>query len=275
MEGTKRRPSQKESVLIKKASNGDKEAFDKLYKNYHNSIKGYIVSHLVDRSYTEDIEQETWSKISQIICDYDPKRGSFYSFIRYWAGIMVLRVNSKIFKWWKEQLFSEFPDEGESENGEESIDRKNFKPSDTSPEYFLEKCEKFLKITFKCGGLPHQLIAFGFNKLLTGWGPNEIVEELSSERLKVLTEKLIMDYKQESKLPDYIVDKAFKPLKKKMRKKVKDVLGQRDLENLYEKLLDKIIGVTKLENYYGKNPVGNIADWSYKVREKVMREIKK
>lgn len=275
MKGRKKGFCEKEIRLIKRASRGDGVAFDYLYKNYRNSIKGYIASHLVDRSYTEDIEQETWSKIFQIISDYDSQKGSFYSFIRYWAGIMVLRVNSKIFKWWKEQLFSEFPGEGESENAEKSIDSKNFKPSDTIPEYFLEKYEKFLKITFKCGGLPHQLIAFGFSKLLTGWGPKEIVEELSSERLKVLTEKLIMDYKQESKLPDYILDKTFEPLKKKMGKKVKGVLGQKDSENLYKKQLDKIIGMTKLENYYGKNPEGNIADWSYKVRKKVMREIKK
>lgn len=273
MKGRKRGSSKKELDLIKKASDGDEEAFGKLYKNYKNSIKGYISSHLVDSSYTEDTEQDTWSKISQIISDYDSKKGSFYSFVHYWARIMVLRKNSENFKRWKGQLLLDFPDKGDSESGEESIERKSFNPLDISPEEFLERCEEYLKVTFNSGGLPHQLIAFGFNKLLTGWSPKEVVRELSPKRLKKLTEKLIADYKDESKLPDYIVIRIFKPLKEKMKEKLKSILGRRDSKDLYQKLLNKIVGLTKLKDYYGKNPEGNISDWTYKVKERVLRKI--
>lgn len=153
--------------------------------------------------------------------------------------------------------------------------RKDFKLSTMSPEEPLEKYELFLKITFKEGGHPHQLVAFGFNKLLTGWGPKEIVEKLSSKSLKTLADKLIMDYKEESKLPGYIVNYAFKPLKGKMDKKVEDVLEKRDSKNKYKKLLKKKVGGTKLKDYYGNNPEHNISDWSDKVGKRVLMKIRK
>lgn len=53
--------------------------------------------------------------------------------------------------------------------------------------------DKLLRIIFQCCAKPHQLIAFGFNKLLE-WTPQEIVRELSNDLLKELALRLKKDY---------------------------------------------------------------------------------
>jgi hypothetical protein len=338
--------SKKEDLerIIKEASKGNREAFEKLYQEYKPTIRGYIASHYFPCGSRGigDIEQETWIEVRGRISTYDPRKGCFskseftqgqlqqlmskgivkeyikdkrfvswtvsskdelkselskvgisdsgdilviwgktqwtmfYKFVRIWADIMVKR---NICKRSREvpiaTLKGHLAQEGSEETDEETIDRISLHTRIIPHREYLEKCEIFIKITFFQGGPPHQLVIFGFNKLLSGWGPKDIVRELSSLSLKDLSEKLILDYKEESYLPDYVIEDCFKPLKDKMGKRVEEVLEDRDSKDNYIKILKIRVGESILRSYYSKNPEHNISDWSNKVRKRVLRLIKK
>lgn len=264
----KTRNPQEISDLIIEASKGNKEAYEKLCQQYKRTIKGHISSRCF---YRDDaiaaIEQDTWVAVWEKISTYKPEKASFYTFVCFWADIMVRRYFSKR----KEIPISALIPQDSEVSAEEIMDNLFFETQVFPYEEFLAKCEQFLKLTFSQGGPPHQLISFGFNKLLCGWGPSEIVEKLSPVLLEKLTDHLIAGYKEESSLADYIIKDCFNPLKEKMTEKVKDVLEDEISRDTYVKLLENKVADTALENYYGKDPEHNISDWSNKVSKRVAR----
>ena len=280
----------KETDLIKGILDGDEAAFKQLRQRYKNAIRGYIASRSffwtrqsikgvekesdIDHE-IQEIEQETWIEVWKKISTYDSEKASLYRFIRIWADIMIKR---NFYKKNREVLISSLkghlPEEDSQESIEETLDRIFIKTSIVSPEEYLENCEKFLKLTMSYGGPPHQIIVFGFNKLIEGWGPKDIVKELSPSGLRDLSQKLAFSYREESRLPGYTVDNCFKPLNEKMSKKVEEVLEDEVSRKTYINLLRLIVGRSILNQYYGKDPEHNISDWSDKVRKRVLRLIK-
>ncbi|MEI8348870.1 MAG: hypothetical protein WCI77_01850 [Candidatus Omnitrophota bacterium] len=256
------------SELISEASKGNKEAYEKLCQKYKQTIKGYISSRCFFRDdAVAVIEQDTWVAVWEKISTYKSEKASFYTFVCFWADIMVKRYFSKR----KEIPISALIPEDSEATAQDIMDKLSFATQIFPCEEFLAKCEQFLKLTFSKGGPPHQLISFGFNKLLRGWGPQEIVEKLSPVLLEKLAGQLILSYQEESCLADYIVEDCFSPLKGKLVEKVKDVLKDQISRDTYVQLLEKKAAETFLENYYGKDPEHNISDWSNKVSKRVAR----
>jgi len=185
---------------------------------------------------------------------------------------MIMRYLSKAVK---ERPVSYLKDQNIEETDEEFFDRIiSSQIQILFSAECLDKYMEFLEITFSQGGPPHQLITFGFNKLISNWGPQDIVKELSLVLLQELTDKLISDYEEESELPAYIVKNCFKPLKDNMDKKVKEVLQDKVSRDTYIKMMENKVGKTVLNNYYGKDPEHNISDWSNKVMKRIRRLIK-
>lgn len=280
---------QGESDLIKNASSGDAGSFQELQRRYKSAIRGYIAGRCfpglarsvrgakekdVDQNIKE-IEQNTWIEVWNKIPGYEPAKSSFYRFVCIWADYMIKRYFSR--KERKEIPFSALDDDRQS-NGEKSstevLERVPFPEDDLFRDEYLEKCIEFLKITFSEGGAAHQLEVFGFNKLISGWGPKGIVVELSSSFLKDLCRQLISSYKAESCLPGYIVDDCFLPLVRKMEVRVSEDLEDENSRVAYAGLLDEKTGETVLRSYFGKDPEHNVSDWSDKVRRRVLRLIK-
>ncbi|MFA5008295.1 MAG: hypothetical protein WC546_03635 [Candidatus Omnitrophota bacterium] len=265
--------------LIKEACAGNKKAYEELYGRYKKAIRGYISSRYFYKdvraiekerdidSRIRAIEQDTWIAVWEKISTYEAARASFYKFICFWADIMVKRYFSKK----REINFSAFEQEDSGQTAEEIIDNISFEAQDFPSDEFLSKCEQFLKATFSEGGPPHQLLSFGFSKLISGWGPQEIVQKLSPVLLQKLTNQLIVSYKEESLLPDYAIKDCFGPLENKMAEKVKDALEDETSRGIYAKLLNAFVADTFLENYYGKDPEHNISDWSNKVGKRVLK----
>jgi hypothetical protein len=199
----------------------------------------------------------------------------FYHFICNWARFIVKRhipgsreINISDYRYRCESS-------GEEENDEELLDRIHVKTEYFESEEVLKRYALFTRMTFSQGGPPHQVIVFGFNKLITGWGPQEIVKELSPRLLLMLSEQLILSYKEESSLPEYAVRECFEPLKKKMDIILAKVLEDEVSKKTYIDLLNIKVGETILKDYYNKEPAHNISDWSYKVRQRVLKILKK
>jgi len=266
--------------LIEEFLKGDKRAYEELYLRYKNSIRGYIagrcfwigqnVKGIAEKDVDpriKDMEQNTWKEMLQKISTYDSSKASFYTFICYWANIIIKRYS---FRAVIEMPISALKDQDGEETDEEFLGRIGGQTQIFPSDECLDKYNEFLEITFSQCGPPHQLITFGFNKLID-WGPQDIVKELSLVLLRELTERLISDFEGESKLPAYIVRNCFKPLKDKMDKKLKEVLEDEVSKNTYINLIENKTGKTVLKNYYGKDPEHNISDWSDKVLKRIRR----
>lgn len=237
--------------LVFKAKKGDKEAFNQLYIKYQRSILGYITSRCSNKEDAEDIAQMTWAEVFERIKEYDTEKCSFYRFVIHWAEIMRKRNYKKA--------------------KPERIKEEELKEEKRSEEVFdINEIEKLLRVTFSDGGPPHQLIAFGFNKLLSGWGPKKIVEKLSSLTLRKLCEKLIEEYRNESLLPIERIEEFFQSLKVRMENRVDEILDETS-RKVYKEILKKRVGETTLKEYFGKDPEHNISDWSDKVKKRVFR----
>lgn len=283
------RNKQEELILIKEASCGNKESFQELQQRYKSAIRGYIAGRCfpglaritrgakekdVDQRIKE-IEQNAWIEVWVKIPSYEPGKSSFYRFVCIWADYMIKRYYSR-----KEKreiplsVLNAGSQSDEEKSPAEVLDGIIFSEDDFSHDEYLEKCREFLKITFSEGGAVHQLEVFGFNKLVSGWGPKDIVIKLSPSLLKDLCRQLISSYKAESCLPGYIVDDCFLPLAQKMQDKVGEALEDENSRRAYVDLLELKSGDTVLKAYFGKDPEHNISDWSDKVKNRVLRLIK-
>lgn len=243
------------ACLIRCAKQGDEDAFGKLWAAYEKAVEGYIRSRLwesqaADPDVAHDIAQNTWIMVKKKISVYDPSKAGFYTFVRYWANVMLLRyfkgegLRSEI-----EILVYEFP-ELEEDNEVQGM----VKGILDSPVYYTvterKTYEILLEVTLREGGCPHQLIAFGFNKLVDDWKPQKIVEKLSGALLKPLEERLEEDYISESLLPADYVCQCFQPLREKMGKKVCSVIDANSRKFLEgREILANLVGGTILWNY--------------------------
>jgi len=246
-----------EQQVFKDFTRGSEKAFSTLHDQYQKAIKGYINVHCFGplKQKVADIEQETWCKIWEKRVQFDTVR-SFYCFVCYWANIMIKRqVDAGI---------DTIPlDKAEDNHALMAQEAEFYRDTD--------KIESLFRITFTIGGPPHQLITFGFNKLLSQWNPRTIVSELSTLNLGQLLHILIKDYISASLLPEDDVYSHFWPLTVRMNKLVKDVLEEDTSRILNKEILFKSVQDTKLKEYFGSDPVHNISDWTYKVRTRVSR----
>ena len=255
-------------------------------KRLRDALKGFISSHLdkIQRNNDlEDLVQETLLKVCERIHTYDPARGSFYSWLLIWARYVLMRYFEEKRRYLdKIIIMSEI--EIKYKNGE--IDENTYNELTTSttvwsprdPQEISEMLEKFycfLCIAFgEKGGYPHQQIAFGYIKLLE-WKPQEIVRELSEKSLRKLAKDLENEYVEILKYADEEkVRKCFKPLHQRIEKKLEEVIPTRD-RGIITISLSTIIGDTKLSDYWGNRPEDNLSNWCYRVRQRVIEEIRK
>jgi hypothetical protein len=152
------------------------------------------------------------------------------------------------------------------------------RPSSYNPQEISEMLDKFycfLCIAFgKSSGYPHQQIAFGYIKLLE-WKPQEIVKKLSEKSLRELAKDLEDEYIEILKYADKEkVHKCFKPLHERIEKRLKEVIPARDRRTMTISPTT-IIGDTKLSDYWGDRPENNLSDWCYRVRQRVINEVRK
>ena len=230
-----------ETKLIERARRGDRAAFEVLYARHQRQVRGFIRIRASNDTNTREIAHLTWLTVWQKLPTYDQSRSSFPTFVKYWASLVLLRsYEAQGLRRKVEVLFSEF------------ISR--FPDHDSSP--------------------PHQLIAFGFAKLLA-WPPRKIVTELSEVRLKTLAERLESEYISTSQLPEERVRPYFKQLRKDLGRRFREAAKDPRTRSLHSHLLHRIVGETTLQEYYtggtDEQYAADITKWWDAVRRRVWK----
>ena len=244
-----------EQELITRAKSGDQRAFGDLWGRYQEAVKGYIAARVDDgvevEALVNDVALMVWQKISSY-----SECWKFYTFARYWAGIVVPRYYRRQGRWMSFHLLLDDITKGPPETRlagagglEDLVVQEDQGEALSSQEH-----ANLLKIALTNGGKPHQIICFAYCKLIKGWSPQRIVRDLSDMKLSEIEQRLEQDYLRESGLPATVVTTCFSPLRMA-------VSGQ--------------AGMTCLRNYYGANPEDNVSDWAYKVRNKTLRAIER
>jgi hypothetical protein len=149
----------------------------------------------------------------------------------------------------------------------------------------FEAYTKILMITLWKGSYPHEILCCMFNKCLSEWAedtdektqldepkiidwtPRRIVRELSDTSLSKLCTTLEKDYISLSALPEELVSACFRLLYRQMNIKVGEIIKPSDhnAQERWSRILNRLVGETKLCDYFGGNPEDNISDWSHRV----------
>jgi DNA-directed RNA polymerase specialized sigma24 family protein len=165
----------KEIRLIEEARGGSQDAFKQLVQNNQKKLEVYIKSwpgiQPVD---AEEIGQEVWNDIWECIHrfpedgGYNPAKGSFLTWvINYKAKQKILdrlkRLRSK-------QNKREIVGIPVGENGELIFEPQIQHNFGAEEERYLKVMayRELFRLTFLCGGYPHEQLAFGFSKLVYG-----------------------------------------------------------------------------------------------------------
>lgn len=265
-----------EARLISQIQREDRNAFDgKVYARYQKMLLGFCRGFDVDAR--QDVVQDAWVAVWRKISIYDPARGEFAMFVRYWAGFALLRHCSKTAGRNKvlsllEDLRRWFPNIDDEEEVADILasDPLPTEPSFNNPEEVAELYENMLKKLLDGTSPPHEVIAFGFCKLLF-WKPREIVEELSDKRIRFLIQKFEEDYMEKGDLPWERIQSLFQKYYSVMDKTFGEVAKEPRTLKTYPNLINRVVGETSLREYYTKeDPTANISKWWYNVRRRFL-----
>jgi hypothetical protein len=237
-----------------------RETFNKLTRLYHDRLVGFILIRISGgRQDAEDIAQNVWSRAWEILYlsnesdKYDHTKGSLYTWLINYLAI------PKIKDWRKSQIRTDnLPDindqlpETANDPGslvlyEEELSRIN-----------SAFCELF-RLTFLCGGYPHQQLAFALMKHIYGKESKRAIEgdarkvdaDYGNRALKdVLTEYLVA-YRKISQVDEKIFEDLYKhlePVRIRLNLRVDKLI--RPLPSHLVKQRRKEVKLTCFRDYY-------------------------
>jgi DNA-directed RNA polymerase specialized sigma24 family protein len=268
-----------ELALLRRAgerSKDSEEAFNQIYLLYRKEILGYVRARSRRFSDADDIAQETWKILLEKLAQFDPARGNFSSFAKYWATIALLR--------WYDQpdssgraavLFSElverYPNASADSDASRIIDAARARIN-RSVENDLQERETFIDLlnrTFGSSSAPHQLLVFGFCKLL-GESPRTFVGSWSDVSLMDLADKFQREYSREIPDRESELSVALAPLQRRLRQRFSDAIHEAATRMAYPDLMNRIVGETTPRDYYRGDPERAVSHWVYSVRRNVI-----
>lgn len=265
--------------LASRALEGDQQAFERLCALAERTVRGHIRVRVRRDEDVQDLVQETWILVWQKLPTFDPARGKFVAFARYWADILVRRYWDSAAGRGIEITMSSA---GESENDEDApgdvMDRLAMRgtgpyPAPDDP-VDATVYATLLEITFNTVSPPHQLIAFGFAKALD-FKPRRVAADLSDTPLASLVNVLQRAYVEQSEIPRGRIAPAFEPLRARLEERFADAVHDSTTLATYPALHDRIVGETTLADYYTGEPTADITQWWYAVKRRVLAELQR
>ncbi len=251
-----------ELVCVLGAKEGDPEAFNRLWARHQDQLYGFIRWQIRGEGADEiarDILSNLCLFLRQRITIYDPVRARFRTFAKFYADSLRKRYfkpNREIAVDWIQDADGETsPFVGaESAGLHKSVE-------DQLIDY--EAARALLQVTFNLTSPPHQLVIFGFNKLLE-WKPVEIVKSLSDQLLGDLEPRLEDDFISGVTYEQEFIRECFAKLRHNMGRKFKEVVRHPKALNAYKNILDQEIGTLKLSSFYTKNTnrEDNVVKWA-------------
>ncbi|GAG28384.1 unnamed protein product, partial [marine sediment metagenome] len=163
---TPRLSEEEQKQLYDEARKGDGTAFAKLHSAFEGALIGFILGriHWIGVNEAVDIAQDVWIKVWKHMQDPTPKRVydpefSFYTFIIKFFAKNVIGDWKKKQKANKElsDALTQYQDALSSSSDDD----------DDAYRRFLGRLEMF-RLTFLCGGYPHEQLAFAFAKGIYG-----------------------------------------------------------------------------------------------------------
>jgi RNA polymerase sigma factor (sigma-70 family) len=262
-----------ENTLVDQARHGLKPAFEQLHRLYRREILGYLCARYAGKEDAEDIAQEAWIAVYSKLDQFDPARGNFEAFAKYWAGITALRWRHKNLPQQTlllAELASKFPDSLREADIDEIA--KTVRQQALDPEQMYAKHQRYstlLQTTFATASPPHQLLAFAFCKLLD-WRPRRFVKDMSDLFLAQLEGQFEKAYIAEIPAEADLVKKALASLRNTLGLTFGEAVKDPVTLGTYPELVSRQVGMTKLRDYYRDQPEQNVSHWIYAVRRRAL-----
>ncbi len=271
-----------EVSLVILAQDGDVEAFNQLWSRCHKSLHRYIKVRVKDNDIADELLNKTFLALSiSGIQKFDPFLSRFRTFAGYCAEAEVRRYYSSEKRRRDKEVQIDPPQEWEDERPTvKEADLLSKEPLADEALIKLEQIRMLLRVTFNLTSPPHQLIVFGFNKLL-GWDPKEIVEKLSRQTLRDLEIQLKLEYIKSAIFEEEYVRGCFEKLRNRMEEPLGSVVKHPKARQTYLNLLDRLTGDILLKSFYSneeghkedESPEDKVSKWSDNVRKSVIKRM--
>ena len=276
--------------LVRRARAGDAGAAEVLVQAYQPGLDRYLRSKLRTAPHIDlgDVSQDIWLNIFRKLHVYD----EVHAFGQFLYGVAKNHIKRAFAG--RQDLSLDSTDDGDRQLLaviQQAAQAESRVPDDIS--VFRE----LLEITTKCGGHPHQVIAFSYSIVVHGQPkkeskptkepgreirskvpvvgkPSGVVKEYSNRTLQSLADWLVDFFAAGVEWDREGVLEACSPLMERLKLVVQELFAHdKTSSELFHRLLRKVVGHTLLADYYGKNPAKSIADWTKVVKDHVRRRL--
>jgi len=266
---------EKESELARRVAEGDDSAWEKLQSAFFPAITGFFMGSIRDSEDAEALANfSMWRAYGLVRKNrYDPKY-RFYTFLRMVSrGILSEfrktqshRQNTETFS----GIVSRIGSRDENKSDGEALDII-LDPVLPPPEDRLDVINELLELVFACCAKPHQIIAFGFVKLL-GWTPRDMVNHLIDlKKVGELGDRFCQDYYLEAEVfctLEEFKQNVFARFYDKIEKLVSQVYKEKAYKKL-ERYANEIVSTIAYELFFSKQDrSAAITDWCKKVAKR-------
>jgi len=255
--------------LVTRVIGGDNEGWGELYSAYYNAIKGHCKTFVAENADAEDLTEEIFMRALENIDQYDPKKGTFYTFL------LLIARNVRKRNWKLKGKLIQVADMGGAGmqgEGDESTDRLTW--AEPSQDAFVVRLE-LLDLLMNRSSKPHHIIACLFVKFLE-WKPHEVARELSNWTLKSLADKAYEDYFA-SMTPLKQRGRAYwQPLFDKLTRMVNDLYIEPEYSDLRTTCFAKKVGALALKCFFGRGqrtPSESMSDWCDRTKISVKKAL--
>lgn len=259
--------------LAERVRAGDRDAWGVLYEHFHACLQGFIAGKTGDVDAAQDLVQECFIRAEKNLRGgrYNPEY-RFYTFLRNIAGYLVLDYRCERFRGNSEGRRRAEASDGEGDG--ESPDASIPVPPDQADGTVRAE---LLRLAFLCCAKPHQLLAFGFVKLLE-WKPREVVDDLSRWPLGRLGERFCEDYY--ACLVAFLDRRCFfgyycSPLLEKLEKGFGEIYEEPEYARIRPSGEQRVKDLP-FRAFFGaeRSPEATLSDWCDKVAQRARKAVK-
>lgn len=159
---------------------------------HHKRLVGWLRARVGNFDDAEDLAQRAWIEVLQHRDSFDPEKGTFWTFAKIWAGFVLRRH-------WRERARLPIPGGDRIDVHGDGDGAAASGHDDPPPEVHL--FHQMLRVALSCRRLPHEIVVFGFVKLLQ-WKPRRVVEVGAPLTVAEALALLAAEYHRDVPLPD-------------------------------------------------------------------------
>jgi DNA-directed RNA polymerase specialized sigma24 family protein len=263
-----------ELLLVLRAQAGEVEAFNEWWIRHQKVIVGWIRARVSpggsSDAHVHEILNETFMDLrTKALPRYDPSRSRFRTYAKSYAENRIKQFYTREKKIRERELLgNDIVPTGDTQEDPEPWEERvpSEQPSVEAATIGAEQANRLLQTTFTSTSPPHQVIIFGFNRLLT-WPPRDIVADLSDCTLRTLETKLEDDLMDIIGLGPTTIRECLRKLRDDMHVTFGALVSHPKTREAHQTLLERIAGDIVLRELYTKDddPEDNVAKWANNV----------